>query len=106
MIHDDMSRHFRGQQRPELSADFAANLRRRVRSVDRPSAVTLAASRWLARLYWLGAAALLAAYLPTVALTPMQIASFAAVASIVMRAAQRVLRVPPLVRTLREAVRR
>ena len=104
MIHDDLIRHFEGKERPELSADFAASLRSRVRSLDRPSAVDVALRRWLPRLYWIAAPLLLAMYWPTVQLTLAQLAALAVSAAIAARAWQRALRAPPLVRVLREAL--
>ena len=104
MIHDELIRHFEKTERPELSADFVANLQSRVRSLDRPSAIDAVLRRWTQRVYWLGAAALLVVYWPNVPLTLVQIGLLAASAALVARAWQRALRAPPLVRVLREAL--
>ena len=103
MIHDDLSRHFANKERPQLSADFAVNLRNRVRSLDRPSALA-ALRRSVLRLYWLGAIAVLVVYWPDVSLTPVEVGVLAVSVAIVARVWQRALRAPPLVRVLREAL--
>jgi hypothetical protein len=104
VIHDDLIRHFESKARPELSAGFAQELRARVRTLDRPSALDAALRRWTPRLYWLGAVVLLVIYWPAVPLTLAQVAVFAASAAIAARAWQRALHAPPLVRVLRDAL--
>jgi hypothetical protein len=86
MIHDDLSLHFKGRERPTLSPEFAANLRERVRALDEPSALAATARRWAPRVYWLTAAAAVAAFWPSVPLTLVQIASLVAAAALVVRA--------------------
>jgi len=103
VIHDDLVRHFEGKQLPTLSADFAANLRARVRALDQPSPLAVAARRWGPRVYWVIAAAVLAAYWPSVPLTLVQIAALALAAGLVVRVLQKALAAPPLPRVLREA---
>jgi hypothetical protein len=104
VIHDELIRHFESKKRPELSADFAASLRSRLRSLHRPSAADLAVRRWMPRLYWLAAAVLLAMYWPAVPFTFVQLAVLAVSAAIAARVWQRALHAPPLVRVLREAL--
>jgi hypothetical protein len=104
VIHDDLIRHFENKERPQLSADFTTNLRNRLRSPERPSALDIALRRWTPRLYWLGAAALLVVSWPEVAVTPVQVGLLAASAAVAARVWQRALRVRPLVRVLREAL--
>ncbi|HET7924882.1 MAG TPA: hypothetical protein VFL30_08280 [Rhodanobacteraceae bacterium] len=104
MMHDDLVRHFERQPRPTLSGEFAANLHARVHALDRPSALAVAARRWVPRLYWVVAAAMLAAYWPSVPLTLVQIALLVASAALVVRAVQRALHAPPLARVLHEAL--
>jgi len=104
MIHDELIRHFEKSERPQLSADFAANLQNRLRSLERPSALDTVLRRWAPRLYWLGAAVLLVVYWPDVELTPVEVGLLAASAAIAARVWQRALRAPPLVRVLREAL--
>ena len=104
MIHDDLKRHFASVERPQLSSDFAANLRNRLRSLDRPSALDTAWRQWMPRLYWLGAVALLVVYWPDLAFTPAQFGLLAASVAIAARVWQRALHAPPLVRVLRAAL--
>ena len=103
MIHDDLVRHFEAKQRPALPPEFAEGLRARVRALDRPSALAVAARVWVPRAYWVFAAALLAAYWPAVPLTLIQVVSLVASAAFAVRVAQRALHGPPLARVLREA---
>ena len=104
MIHDDLTRHFEGQPRPTLSQEFAANLHARIRALDQPSALAVAARRWVPRVYWVIAAALLAVYWPSVPLTLVQIALLVASAALVVRALQKASHAPPLARVLHEAL--
>src|SRR5262245_9070415 len=104
MIHDDLTRHFEGQPRPTLSAEFAATLRERVRALEQPGALAVVARRWAPRVYWVAAAATVASFWPSVPLTLVQIALLLASAALVVRALQTALRAPPLVRVLHEAL--
>ena len=104
MIHDDLVRYFDGKPRPTLSPEFAANLRERVRTLEQPSALALTARRWAPRVYWVIAAAMVAAYWPSVPLTFVQIALLVAAAALAVRAVQKALHAPPLARVLHEAL--
>ena len=104
MIHDELVRHFRTQPQPSLSADFAANLRRRLQFTRRPRPLDAALGRWVPRLYWLGAAALGAAYWQPVSLTTFQVALVAAAVVVVGQTLRRALRAGPLGRVLHDAL--
>jgi hypothetical protein len=54
--------------------------------------------------YWVIAAAMVAAYWPSVPLTFVQIALLAAAAALAVRVVQKALRAPPLARVLHEAL--
>jgi hypothetical protein len=104
VIHDDLVRHFEGKQRPALPPEFAESLRERVRALDQPSALAVAARRWAPRVYWLIAAVMLATYWPSVPVTLVQMAALVVSAALVVRVLQKALRGPPLARVLREAL--
>ena len=102
MIHDDLERMFAATPQPSLSPEFSMNLRRRLRTA-RPSHGQHDGWRtWVARLYWLVAAALLAQFWRPVMLTPFQLALLVSIAVAIVLTLRRAARPGPLTRVLRQ----
>jgi hypothetical protein len=103
VIHDDLIRHFEGRRAPELSPDFAMNLRRQLRAEPQPG-IAPVILRWAPRLYWIIALAVLTRYWRPVMLTPTQMLVLATVGAAVLLTLRWAVRPGPLPRILREAL--
>jgi hypothetical protein len=108
MIHDELARRFRDVPEPALSPGFSMQLRRRLRAEPAPSRHSVPAfiRIWGARLYWVGAIAVLVKYWQTPAVMPLQIVGLGIAGLAIVVALQRALRPWPLTRVLRDALLR
>ena len=108
MIHDDLIRHFHSQAEPRLSAAFSARLRQNLEGIPAPSRRTVlidAARRWISRLYWVAAVALVVVTVRRAAVSSQQLVTMAAIGLSALFVLQRALGRSSLRRVLRDVLR-
>jgi hypothetical protein len=107
VIHDNLVRHFDSRPKPELSAQFPAQLRQRLEGAAKPSRhpALVLWWRWAPRVYWIVAIALA---MKTVRPPAFELAHMVAMAVgglLSVLVLQRALRPTALSRILRDALR-
>ena len=108
VIHEDLIRHFHSQVEPRLSAAFSARLRQNLEGIPAPSRRTVlidAARRWISRLYWVAAVALVVVTVRRVAVSSQQLVTMAAIVVPLLLALQRALGASSLRRVIRDVLR-